>query len=100
MSKASLKWLRLALRDLDEIASYIAKDNPTAAQKVVQRVYKVAQNLRDHPAMGRLGRVPGTRELAISGLPFILVYRVKGRRVEILRVLHGARKWPPKQGGT
>ncbi|MBA2848865.1 type II toxin-antitoxin system RelE/ParE family toxin [Thermosulfuriphilus ammonigenes] len=96
MSKASLKWLRLALRDLDEISSYIAKDNPTAAQKVVQRVYEVALNLRDHPAMGRLDRVPGTRELAISGLPFILVYRVKGRRVEILRVLHGARKWPPE----
>ncbi|OAG28407.1 type II toxin-antitoxin system RelE/ParE family toxin [Thermodesulfatator autotrophicus] len=95
MSKASLKWLRLALRDLDKIASYIAKDNPTAAQKVVQRIYEVALNLRDYPALGRLGRVPGTRELIISGFPFILVYRVKGRRVEILRVLHGARKWPP-----
>jgi toxin ParE1/3/4 len=50
--------------------------------------------LAQHPLMGREGRVVGTRELVIGGSPFIAVYRVKKTRVEILRLLHGARRWP------
>jgi len=52
--------------------------------------------LSEHPEAGRSGRRRGTRELVISGTPFILIYRVRARpaRVEILRVLHGKQKWP------
>ncbi len=50
--------------------------------------------LAQHPLMGREGRLAGTRELVIVGSPFIAVYRVKKTRIEILRVLHGARRWP------
>ena len=50
--------------------------------------------LATHPASGRIGRVPGTRELVITGTPYIVPYRVRGDAVEILRVFHGARKWP------
>jgi len=44
--------------------------------------------------MGRPGRVPGTRELVLPNFPYIIPYRVREQRVEILRVFHTARKWP------
>jgi toxin ParE1/3/4 len=47
--------------------------------------------------MGRIGRVPGTRELIVGGTPWIIVYRVRADAVEIIRVLHGAQKWPPQR---
>jgi len=50
--------------------------------------------LAQYPLMGREGRVRGTRELVIIGSPFIVVYRVTKTRIEILRLLHGARLWP------
>ncbi|HET6521471.1 MAG TPA: type II toxin-antitoxin system RelE/ParE family toxin, partial [Geminicoccaceae bacterium] len=52
--------------------------------------------LAQHPESGRPGRVPGTRELVVSGTPYIVPYRVQGNTVQILRVLHGARKWPTR----
>jgi toxin ParE1/3/4 len=80
--------------NLDAEADYIASDNPAAASHVVQRINRAVQRLQQHPAMGRPGRVPGTRELVISGTPYIIPYRVRGEDVELLRVFHAARKWP------
>jgi toxin ParE1/3/4 len=46
------------------------------------------------PHRGRPGRWPGTRELVIPRTPYIVPYRVQGDLIEILRVFHGARRWP------
>ena len=89
-----IKWVRLALSDLDEAAAFIAQDNPRAAQIMVKRIGDAARLLSDHPDAGRPGRVHGTRELVVADTPFILPYRVVKNTVQILRVLHGARKWP------
>ena len=89
-----VRWLRRALRNLDEEADYIARDEPGAATRTVQRTAAAVEHLTTHPASGRIGRVPGTRELVITGTPYIVPYRVRGDAVEILRVFHGARKWP------
>lgn len=51
--------------------------------------------LADFPESARPGRVPGTRELVVSATPFVVVYRIEVAGVLILRVLHGAQKWPP-----
>jgi len=59
-------------------------------------IQEAVARLAEYPAMGRSGRVPGTRELVVVGTPYIIPYRVRGDRVEILRVFHAARKWPPK----
>jgi toxin ParE1/3/4 len=91
-----VRWLRRALRNLDEEAEYIARDNPDAAARTVQRIATAVDQLTNHPASGRIGRVPGTRELVITGTPYIVPYRVRGDAVEILRVFHAARKWPDK----
>ncbi len=91
-----VRWLRRALGNLDEEAEYIARDDPDAAARIVDRIATSVERLATHPALGRTGRVPGTRELMLSGTPYVVAYRVRGETVEILRVFHGARKWPEK----
>ena len=85
-----IKWLRTALRNLDHHANYIAKENPGAAGRAVERVQAAVGQLTQYPGMGRIGRVAGTRELIVGGTPWIIVYRVRADAVEIIRVLHGA----------
>ena len=90
-----LRWTKRAERDLDEIADYIGADSPAAAARVVlELIDQVEKLLPRHPAVGRPGRVLGTRELVIGGLPYIVPYRVRHKDIEILRVLHSARRWP------
>jgi len=91
-----VRWLKRALRNLDEEAEYIARDDPDAAARTVQRIASAVEQLTNHPASGRIGRVPGTRELIVTGTPYIVPYRVRGDAVEVLRVFHSARKWPDK----
>ena len=81
----------MALRSVDEIASYISQDNPTRATSFVQELQSAVTKLQDHPAIGRAGRVPGTRELVLHK-NYIAIYRVRGDDVEILRLHHVARK--------
>ena len=89
-----LRWLRQALRNLDEEAAYIATDDPAAAQLVVERVLRAVAMLADQPALGRPGRVPGTRELVVPRTRYLVPYRVRGSAVEILRVFHTSRRLP------
>ena len=89
-----IKWVRLALDDLDAAGEFIARDNPKAAGGVLKRIWDAVQLLAEHPDAGRPGRVPKTRELVIADIPFIIPYRVVENTVQILRVLHGKRKWP------
>jgi toxin ParE1/3/4 len=89
-----VKWLKEALANLEAAANYIAEDNPAAASRFVQEIFRATDLLARNPALGRPGRVPGTRELVISNTPYILPYRVRANAVEILRVFHAARKWP------
>ena len=91
-----IRWLRLALNDLDEVADFIAQDNPEAASRVLRRISNAVYMLAEHPHLGRAGRVPGTRELVINDTPFIVPYRVIEDTVQILRVLHAKRKWPSR----
>jgi toxin ParE1/3/4 len=89
-----IRWLRRALENLDEEVAYVAKDDPQAAARLIERIAFSVKRLEQHPASGRSGRLPNTRELPIAGTPYIVPYRVRGRTVEILRVFHGSRRWP------
>jgi len=91
-----IRWLRAALRNLDEEASYIATDDPVAAAKVVERVLGAVARLAEHPAIGRPGRIPGTRELVVPGTRYLVPYRVEGAEVQILRVFHTSRRPPAR----
>ena len=88
--------MRTALRNLDEEAAYIATDDPQSAQLVVERVLNAVEMLATHPALGRPGRVPGTRELVVANTRYLVPYRVRGQVVEVLRVFHTSRR-PPQR---
>jgi toxin ParE1/3/4 len=85
-----IKWTHTALRSVDDIAGYIAKDNPTRANSFVLELQATVTQLQLYPGMGRAGRVPGTRELVLHK-NYIAIYRVRGDDVEILRLHHVAR---------
>ena len=87
-------WTRLALRDLDQARDYIALANPKAASDTIGRIDKALAALLAYPEMGRLGRLKGTRELVVVGTPFFVPYRIRDNRIELLGVIHGARKRP------
>ena len=83
----------VALKDLIEIVSFIANKNPQAAIKVKEEIISRANILSEHPEIGRLGRVQGTRELVLTGISHILIYRVVNERPQIIRVLHDRQNW-------
>lgn len=89
-----LVWTRLALADLDDAYGHIAEERPSAAVWMIERIEKAVKAIGRHPEIGRSGRVDGTREMVVSGTPFIVPYRVKAKRVELLAVIHSARCWP------
>lgn len=89
-----VRWLREALRNLDEEAAHVAADDPQAAQRVVQRILQAVAGLAEHPDIGRPGRVPGTRELVVTRTRYLVPYRVKGDVVQVLRVFHTSRRLP------
>ena len=89
-----IRWLRTALKNLDDEAIHIAQDNPQAAVALGKHVLGMVDALAEYPAIGRPGHVPGTRELIVTGTPYLIPYRVKGKAVEILRIFHGSRRWP------
>jgi addiction module RelE/StbE family toxin len=89
-------WTRQALRSLESIGDYIARDNPQAAYAVTEAIRRTALLLGDFPQLGRTGRRGGTRERLVTGLPYVLIYRLRGAAVEILDVFHTSRRFPPE----
>ena len=91
----NVDWLPSAARTLRNQLSYIAERNPLAAADMSDAIEAAVSRLADFPESARSGRVPGTRELVVPSSPFVVVYRIEATGVVILRVLHGAQKWPP-----
>ena len=89
-----LYWTPIAMGDLRAAYEYVARENAAAAETLVEQIFGVVERLELYPRMGRAGRVEGTRELVIAGTAFVVVYRVAAERVDVLAVLHAARKWP------
>ncbi len=90
-----LRWTTPAREDLTAILDYIAEENPAAALDVLDQIDHATQQLASFPLSGRMGIVEGTRELVIPGLPYVLIYRTPDAGLDILRLLHAARQWPP-----
>lgn len=87
-------WLSTALNNLDAIAAYIAQENPQAAKQVVATIFEQVNALSLQSALGRPGRVVGTRELVITNTHYLVPYRIKNNKVEVLRVFHTALRPP------
>lgn len=91
---AKIEWSWPALSDLQAAGEYIAQDNRQAAVRMAKRVREAVDYIRNHPNIGRPGRLTDTRELVVSGTPFIVVYWLQQGSIQILRVLHHAQRWP------
>ncbi len=89
-----LKWTKRALQQLDKAQDYIAKDNPTVAYTIAERIVEAAHLLLTQPKMGRTGRVSGTREWVVQQTPYLLIYVVNDDTLQILRVIHSKQNWP------
>jgi plasmid stabilization system protein ParE len=88
-------WTRTARRGLEHLHAYVLEHDPAAADRMAAAIHDSVETLTQFPARGRPGRVPGTRELVVVGTPFLVPYKLEGERLEIIAVLHGARRWPP-----
>ena len=87
-------WSPTALRHLEELCDYIARDSPKAAAAMADRITATAELLSKQPYLGRAGRISGTRELVIAGTPYIVPYRFRRDYVELIAVFHGRQNWP------
>ena len=88
-------WTLQAVRDLAEARAYVERDNPKAAAELARRILQATARLTKHPEMGRRGKLPGTRELIVSRVPYVILYRIREGRIDLLRVLHAMRRYPP-----
>jgi toxin ParE1/3/4 len=86
-------WRPTAIADRKSITAYIAQDNPRAAIELGDMLMQKAEQLDQHPTLGRAGRVKDTREL-VAHPNYILICRIVGKAVDVLRVKHAAQKWP------
>lgn len=90
-----VRWTRRALDDLRHLHEYIAEESPQSVAEMVFRIHQAATvNLKEHPRMGKKGRVPGTRELVLAGTPYVLTYILENSEIHIVTVLHTSRRWP------
>lgn len=89
-------WSRKAVEHLVALREYIAKDSEQNAALVAKRILNAIDLLQTQPEMGRPGRVVGTRELVIPDTPYIIPYRIRHERLELIALFHGRQKWPKK----
>jgi plasmid stabilization system protein ParE len=87
-------WSRRAIGHLVSLRDYIARDKPGAAAGAALTLLAAVDKLAESPNLGRPGRVAGTRELAVPKTPYVIAYRLRGDRLEVLAVFHGHQKWP------
>jgi addiction module RelE/StbE family toxin len=89
-----LIWTDRATQDIEDIWIYIAADSKASATRTITKIRQAARRLIKHPETGRPGRTAGTRELVVSGTPYILPYWVRGTTLKILAVVHGRQEYP------
>jgi toxin ParE1/3/4 len=89
-----IAWRRQAERDLQHLFDFVLQHDPSAAHRLCDRIERRVGQLRSHPQLGRRGGVAGTRELVITRTPYVVAYRVSVVRIDVLAVIHAARRWP------
>ena len=94
--KRPVVWSRAALEDMKAQVAFIARENPAAARRVAERIRATGNALQDF-ATGHPGRVAGTYEKSVAGLPYIIAYAIDRKddaeTIAVLHVIHAARDW-------
>jgi toxin ParE1/3/4 len=89
-----VRWTMPAANQLRTIFDHIADDNPPAAARTVRRIRETVLRTARMPYAGREGRVAGTREILVTGTPYLVAYRILENMIHVLAILHGAQEWP------
>jgi len=90
-----LRWTTPAVSDLTHACDYIEKHaSPATARRVALKIYQGVSSLTQFPYRGRPGRKLNTRELVFPGLPYLAIYPIREDVIEVVRILHGAQRWP------
>jgi toxin ParE1/3/4 len=87
-------WSPRAISHLADLRAYVARDNPAAAARVAMALLSAVERVADVPSLGRSGRVSGTRELIVAGTPYVIAYRLRGDRLDVIAIFHGRQRWP------
>ena len=89
-------WSPRAIEHLAHLRSCIAHDHPLAATRIAEALLDAVERVAQLPNLGRPGRVTGTRELVVPGTPYVIPYRLRGGRIEVIAVFHGRQRWPKR----
>jgi toxin ParE1/3/4 len=89
----TIVWSPRAIEHLTLLRSYVARDNPKAANRIAGTLLGAVDLLAELPNLGRPGRVAGTRELVVPGTPYVIPYRLRGDRLEVIAVFHARQNW-------
>lgn len=92
----TIVWSPRAIAHLTHLRAFIARDNPAAASRTAHTLLDAVERLASFPNLGRPGRIAGTRELTVPDAPYVIPYRLRGGRLEIIAVFHGKQKWPKR----
>lgn len=88
-----IKWHEDAINDLVALRQYIALDNSQAAQRIADKILECVRLLKEHPLLGKAGRIHSTREFVVTGTPFTIVYLPHAGSITILRIFHQMQQW-------
>jgi toxin ParE1/3/4 len=88
-----VRWTVPAADDLESIKTYLEQHYPEFAEPTVRTIYQRIRALKAAPSQGRPGHRSGTREIALTPLPYVVVYSVGAEAIEILHIYHGAQDW-------
>ena len=89
-------WSPRAIGHLAALRDYIARENPGTFARMATTLLAAVDRLAAVPNLGRPGRVAGTREVVVPGTRYVIPYRVRGERLEIIAVFHGRQRWPKR----
>ncbi|OTP75400.1 type II toxin-antitoxin system RelE/ParE family toxin [Caballeronia sordidicola] len=89
----TVRWLPAALINLADILDAITEESPQGAAMLSAEIQTKTARLETHPKLYKAGRVRGTRECVVTE-NYLMVYRIQGDNVEIIRVLHARKQWP------
>jgi plasmid stabilization system protein ParE len=93
---AQITWSNQAVKDLEQIYRFIARDSTVAAELTVERIRDATRRLSLFPKSGRpVSEAPESEAREVITAPFRVIYRLHGGDVQVLTVLHGARDLRP-----
>ena len=92
----TIVWSPRAIEHLAHLRAYIAQDSPKAANRIGGTLLEAVERLAELPSLGRPGRVAGTQELVVPGTPYVIPYRLRGDRLEVIAVFDRRQKWPKR----